>query len=190
MWNLRTVNFDNFWGVKCVVRFHILFFFTCDGLVWFFSGVKNKYQIFINVKNRYQILTRMKNQYQITTSVEKRYQIITYEKLVSKPTRVRNWFQILTHVKNWYQIITEVKNWNSIVTNVSVKTVKNWNRMQNAADLGGILSMWEIGMYAILNMTSCVFFTKCEILVRNMCHIGTNCSRSARNLAPVLHSVK
>ena len=35
-------------------------------------------------------------------------QIITCEKLVSKLTRVKNWYRILTHVKNWYQTITDV----------------------------------------------------------------------------------
>ena len=67
-------------------------------------------------------------------------QVITYDKLVSKLVsklpRVKNWYQILAHVKNWYQIITHMKNWYLIVTEVSDKTVKNWNRMQNAADLG------------------------------------------------------
>ena len=29
-----------------------------------------------------------------------------------------------------------MKNWYLIVTDASDKTVKNWNRMQNAADLG------------------------------------------------------
>ena len=59
--------------------------------------------------------------------------------LVSQLKRVNNWYQILIHVK---QIgIKYVKNWYFIVTDVIGKTVKNWNRMQNAADLGGILSM-------------------------------------------------
>ena len=46
---------------------------------------------------------------------------------------------------------------------------------------GGILSMWGIRMYAIWNLISCVFFTKCEILVRNMWRIGANFSRAVRN---------
>ena len=105
----------------------------------------------------------MKNRYQILTSVKNWYQIIRYDK----------WVSILTHVKNWYQIITHMKNCYLIVTDVSDKTVKNWNRMQNAVDWvgggGGILSiLLGISMYAIGNLTSCVFFTKCEILVRNM----------------------
>ena len=56
--------------------------------------------------------------------------------MVSKLTRVKNWYQILTYVKNWYQSITEVKIWYLIVTDASDKTVKNWNQMQNAADWG------------------------------------------------------
>ena len=40
-------------------------------------------------------------------------------------------------MKNWYQIITHMKNWYLIATDVSDKTLKNWNRIQNAADLGG-----------------------------------------------------
>ena len=47
---------------------------------------------------------------------------------------MKNSYQTLTHVTNWYQIITCMKNWNLIVTGDSDKTVKNWNRMQNAAD--------------------------------------------------------
>ena len=53
-----------------------------------------------------------------------------------------------TLVKKMIQIITMVTNWNLIVTDVSDKTEKNWNRMQNAADLGGTLSMWRMRMYA------------------------------------------
>ena len=30
-----------------------------------------------------------------------------------------------------------MKNWYLIATDVSDKTLKNWNRIQNAADLGG-----------------------------------------------------
>ena len=56
--------------------------------------------------------------------------------MVSKLTRLKNWCQMITHVKNWYQSITDVKNWYLIVTDVSHKTLKNWNRMQNAADSG------------------------------------------------------
>ena len=80
--------------------------------------------------------------------------------------------------ENWYQINTDVKNWYLIATDVSDKTVKTLNRMQNAADLwggGGIL------LYAIWNLTSCLFFTTCEILVRIVWRIGTNFSRAVRN---------
>ena len=50
----------------------------------------------------------------------------TCEELVPNPT----------HLKNGYPSITDVKNWYLIVTGVSDKIVENWNRMQNAADLG------------------------------------------------------
>ena len=55
--------------------------------------------------------------------------------------------------------------------------VKNWNRMQNAADLvvvvwgggggGGryFINVKSIRTYATYNFTTCAFFTKCEILV-------------------------
>ena len=98
--------------------------------------------------NRYQFLTRVRNRYQILTSV----------KIGIKSSHVKNGIKthtcdelvlILTHVKNWYQIITHIKNWYLIATYVSDKTVKNWNRMRNAADLGGILFMLGIRMYAI-----------------------------------------
>ena len=72
---------------------------------------------------------------------EKLISIITCEKLVSKCTRVNNRYQILTDVKKWYQIIKDVKKRYIIVKDVSDKTVKNWNRMKNAAIFGGNLSM-------------------------------------------------
>ena len=43
-----------------------------------------------------------------------------------------------THAKHWYEIITYINNWYLIDTYASDKTVDNWNRMQNAADFGGI----------------------------------------------------
>ena len=111
-----------------LTEFHILYFLTCQELVRFFSDVKDRYQIFTNVKNRYQILT----------SVRHWYQIIACEILTSNLTRLKNWYQILTHATNWYQIITDVKNRYMclIVTDVSDKTLRNWNRMLNAADSG------------------------------------------------------
>ena len=33
MWDLRTVNFDKFWGVKSVLKFHMLIILTCEELV-------------------------------------------------------------------------------------------------------------------------------------------------------------
>ena len=44
-----------------------------------------------------------------------------------------------------------------------------------------ILPMWWIRMYATQNLTSCAFFTKCEILIRNTWRIGTNFARAVRN---------
>ena len=104
------------------------------------------------MKNRYQILTHVKNRYQILTSVKNLYQMITCEKLISKLICVKNWYQILTHVKNWYQIIAHMRYF--IVTDVSDKTMKNWNRMQNQGQkdpgkmqqIRGILSMRGIRM--------------------------------------------
>ena len=52
--------------------------------------------------------------------------------------------------------------------------VKNWNRMQNAADLVGggggggggyFINVRSIRTYATYNFTTCAFFTKCEMLV-------------------------
>ena len=93
-------NFDNFGGLKSVLKFHIFICLTCEEsvrirliceeLVRFFSDVKNWYSIFTNVKNSYQFLTHVKNWYSIFTNVKNRY-------------------QILTHVKNWYQMLTNVK---------------------------------------------------------------------------------
>ena len=121
-----------------MLKFHNFIFLTCEEQVrLFFSDVKNWYQIFTNVKNQCQLLTtRVKNRYKKNHIFENWYQIITCEKMVSKLTRVKNWYQILTHVKNWYQIITDVKNWYIIVTDVSDKSVNNWNRVQNEADEG------------------------------------------------------
>ena len=68
MWNLCMVNFDNFFGLTSVLKFHIFFIFNCEELVLIrtchlrrtgsiFSDVKNWYSIFTNVKNRYQFFT-------------------------------------------------------------------------------------------------------------------------------------
>ena len=53
--------------------------------------------------------------------------------------------------------------------------------MQNAADLGCILLMWKLRMYATYNFTTCANYTKCEMLVWNMWRIGTSFSRAVKN---------
>ena len=55
------VNFDSFGGLQSVLKFYIIRFFNCEelvrirviceGLVRFFSDVKNWYSIFTNVKH-------------------------------------------------------------------------------------------------------------------------------------------
>ena len=83
--------------------------------------------------------------------------------MVSNLTRVKNWYQILTNVKNRYQIITDVMNWYLIVTDVRNKTtVKHWNRMQKAADLGRVGVFYQCEEYA------CVYV---------LCGIGTKSSQ-------------
>ena len=57
---MRMVNFDNFGGLTYVLKFHTLLIFNCEelvriraiceGLVRFFSDVKNWYQVFTDVK--------------------------------------------------------------------------------------------------------------------------------------------
>ena len=64
------------------------------------------------------------------------YPILTAVKIGIKSSHVKIVIK-LTRVKYWYQILTDVKNWYLIVTDVSDKTVKKWNRIQNAADWGG-----------------------------------------------------
>ena len=46
-------------------------------------------------------------------------------------------------------MVIDVKNWYLIITDASNKTVKDWNRMQNATDLEGFFLMCGIRMYAI-----------------------------------------
>ena len=66
------------------------------------------------------------------------------------------------------------ENWCFIVTDVSDKTVKNWNRMQNVAAWGGaILSMIGIRMYAIWHLPTCVQVP----IFRALWVIGTNSSQ-------------
>ena len=84
-------------------------------------------------------------------------------------------FQLL----NWWNLHITCKN--RATYKINGMHVKNWNRMQNAADFGGILSICWIRMYATYNFTTCVFFTKCEILVWNTWCIGTNFLRAVRN---------
>ena len=67
---LRMVNLDNFGGLTSVLKFHIFLNFNweelvrirviCEGLVQFFSDVKNWYSIFTNVKNWYQFFKTQK----------------------------------------------------------------------------------------------------------------------------------
>ena len=49
------------------------------------------------------------------------------------------------------------------------KTVQNWNRMQNAAECvwggGGYFINVKNTLAGYINLTMCVLFTKCEILV-------------------------
>ena len=80
-------NFDNFGGLTSVLKFHIFEFFNCEesvriraiceGLVRFFSDVKNWYSNFTNVINRYQFFTPAKNWYSIFTNVKNQYQMLT-----------------------------------------------------------------------------------------------------------------
>ena len=67
---LRTGDFDNFWGVKVVLIFHMFIILLCEELVRYFSDVNNWYLIFTKVKSRYQILRRVKNRYQNLTSLK------------------------------------------------------------------------------------------------------------------------
>ena len=63
------VNFDNFGGLKSVLKFHIFLLFNseelvriraiCKGLVPFFSGVKNWYSILTNEKNSSHLFSQM-----------------------------------------------------------------------------------------------------------------------------------
>ena len=60
---MRMVNFDNLGGLTSVLKLHIFLIFNyeelvripviCEGLVRFFSDLKNWYSIFTNVKNWY-----------------------------------------------------------------------------------------------------------------------------------------
>ena len=88
------VNFDNFAGLKSVLKFHIFIFLTCEEsvrvrliceeLVQFFSDVKNWYSNFTNVKSRYQFLSHVKNWYSYFTNVKNRYQMLTHVKIGTK----------------------------------------------------------------------------------------------------------
>ena len=84
MWNLRTVNFDNFWGLTFMLLVHIFYILTCEELVRLLSDRKNWYQNFTTVKNWYQILTLVKNRYQILISVNK---------MVSIHHTWKNWYR-------------------------------------------------------------------------------------------------
>ena len=107
--------------------------------------------------------------------------------MVSKLTRVKNWCQMITHVKNWYQSITDVKNWYLIVTDVSHKTLKNWNRMQNAADSGVFYQceeyacmLYEIWLRAYFSQSVRYWYEICDALVpifHVLWGIGTNSSQ-------------
>ena len=139
IWNLRTVNFDNYLG----------------------SDVENWYQIFTNVKNLYQILTHVNESVLDPHSCEK---LVPNHHIVE---------MLLSH---------HICQWQNCE---QLKSVAKCGRF------GGTVSMWGIRMYAIWNLTSCVFFTKCEI------SIGTKYvtywyqfSTCFEALVRILHSVK
>ena len=183
MWNLRMVNFDNFWGVSFVFKFHIFIVLNVlrTSTMWRI-GTKFSQMWWIGTKSPHvwRIDTKSAHLWKIgikSSHVKNWYQnshVCRSVELVANPHTCEKLIPNITHMKNWYLIATAVSN----------KTVKNWNRMQNAADLGGggyFINVRNTRMYAIWYLTSCVFFTKCEILIRNMWRIGTNFSRSVRN---------
>ena len=105
-------NFDNFGGLKSVLKFHIFILLRCEEsmrirlfceeLVQFFSDVKHWYSIFTNEKSRYHV----NNCYSFFTNVKNRYLMLTHVKI---------WHQMLTHAKK----ITDVKNWYLIFTDIN-----------------------------------------------------------------------
>ena len=186
MCNFCTVNFDNFWGVKSVLKFHIFVVFN----VWRTSTM---WRIGTKFSQMWRIGTKSSHVWRIGTKSSHLwkhwYKITKCKKMVSKFTRVKNWYKILTYVKKRYQIITHNKNWYLIVTYVSDKTVKNWNRMQNAADLGEFLSMWRIRIHAIWNLTWCLFSQSVRYwyeMVTYWYQFFTVCD----DMVPILYSVK
>ena len=69
-----------------------------------------------------------------------------------------------------------MKNWYLMITDVSKKKCEELESNAKCSRFRGYL----IRMYAILNLTSCVFFIKCELLQRNIRHIGTIFSGTVR----------
>ena len=71
------------------------------------------------------------------------------------------------------QFITHMKNWYLIVTDVSDKTVKNLNRMQNAADFGVFYQceqyacmLYKILLRAYFSQSVRYWYELCEIMVQ------------------------
>ena len=143
-----------------MLKFHISIVLTCDELVLFFSDETSWYQFFTCVtKSSHVWRIGGKSSHLWKIGIKSSH----VEKLASKLTRVKNWYQILTHMK---KVVLKYHRCEELVLNRHRCQCQNWEELEsnhNAADLGGILSMWGILMYAIRNLTSCVFFTKCEI---------------------------
>ena len=166
MWNLRMVNFDN--------PFYIFNF--CEELLRFFSDVTNWYQIFTHAKNRSQILARAK--------------------IRTKSSHLRIIGIKSSHMKNWYQNsnVWRTGTKYSHMCKTGTKLSQMWRISTFLTDqelesnakcsrlLGSILSMWGIRMYAIWKLTSFVFFTNCEILVRNIWFFTCDSSRPSVGL--------
>ena len=68
--------------------------------------------------------------------------------------------------------------------------VKNWNRMQNAAALWGILSTWGICMIATWNFTTCVFLSHVRNIGMKSVTYWYQFFTRCEELVPILHGVK
>ena len=128
----QMVHFDYFGALISVLKFHIFLNFNCEefvrtrviceGLVRFFSDVKNWFSIFTNVKNRYQFFTPVKNWYSIFTNVKNHYQDIDFP-LYKVPTYTLH-SEVIFLSNPWYRTPPLVDHINiSLKQEISLKKI-------------------------------------------------------------------
>ena len=134
---------------------------------------------FTIVKNRYQLLTQSKSSHLWKICIKSSHVKILYQNSHMWRTGTTS------------KLVPNFRRCDELVRNRHRRQWQNYEEFGSNAKwsrLGAV--MWGIRKYAKWNLTSCVFCTKCEILVRNMWCISTKFFTCREKLVPIIHTVK